>query len=503
MKISFKEWYNSEFDFIETASLDLSRFPVDEIEFEKEDNDDYEDFKPSFDFEEESFDEEYFRSRCEDQHSIDDYDLNDYSYGEIFDSVEDDPRFSASSVEKWEAQNPKPQISSFRSEEEYESALSSWEEDKDEIESEYENAVEEWEEENEKAKESAIESAHEAMRADIDSCIENSEERWKEEQEERKREYESSIEDEKADFYSKIPPFGKYFYNFKINDSNYKVEIERSSTYYKGEKLYGVFDVFFEGPRKYSLTRDTSPQQAREVYSRLIASVIKFIKEEESTGHPVNGFSFSAHSPEMEIIYDLFYKNYLYPSGFIRSKINGAEFYLKRDYIKTSLNKLNQNDKKEFLKGIISSKLEKKKTIEKVKNYKIIGRENLLFFEQNKNKFLYFKDSSSANIYLCFLLQPFVSDFSVEEPFPVNKIKCLYVKGLYLNPILLMKSDFVQKQIEKEDFVKFVQAALKDDEFYRIYNSPDFKKYNALFYKDNVPKTFEKPSIEKVYYNNQ
>ncbi|MEI8270769.1 MAG: hypothetical protein WCG45_05360, partial [bacterium] len=59
MKISFKDWVETNYDFFFLeAPVDLSRFPVDKIQFKKYDNDDEDGFIPS-EFEEEDFDEDY------------------------------------------------------------------------------------------------------------------------------------------------------------------------------------------------------------------------------------------------------------------------------------------------------------------------------------------------------------------------------------------------------------------------------------------------------------
>jgi hypothetical protein len=488
MKISFKEWAlaNYDFFFLE-APLDLSRFPTDKIEFDKDDNDDDEGFVPD-EFEEEDFDEDYARNRCEDAHSINDYDLNDYSYGEIFDSIEDDPNFKAESPEEWEENNPEPKPEDFDSEEEYKSATETWQSERDDIESDYESAVEDWEEENDRTRENAEESAEEARQRDIEECVNDSRENWDEEQDNRREEHRDKVEQDREDFLSKLPPYKSYNHKFGLNGKKYKVEIDRNTDYYQDQKLVGVFDVFFEKENDkdsgYSLERNSSPQHAREVYSILIATLIKFVQEEESTGHPVNGFHFSASEPEMEIVYDLFYKNYLIPSGFIRVKIEGNDFYLKKDYIREKSKNLKTPEKMNLLRGIVDSNRSKKQLIQNVRNFKLLSRENALFFPQIKNKILYFKDFNEQ-ILLCY-----VEDLSYgnenmvknsnASSITINKIKVLYERDGQIHPALLMKSDFVQKQVDKNDFVNFFQALIKSQYFHQVQGA-DFKKYYNLF----------------------
>ncbi|RTK96675.1 MAG: hypothetical protein EKK64_03560 [Neisseriaceae bacterium] len=481
MKISFKDWVETNYDFFFLeAPVDLSRFPVDKIQFKKYDNDDEDGFIPS-EFEEEDFDEDYARNRCEDSYPMDDYDLNDYSYGEIFDSIEDDPNFKTQSAEEWEEENPKPERSAYDSEIEYDAAIEAWQEERDDVESDYESAVEDWHEENDRTREAAEESASEARQRDIEDCVENSRESWESEQENRRAEHEKEIENEKEEFRSSLPPYGSYEYEFKLNQRKYKVEIDRNTDYFKGERLIGVFDVFFEGPSTYNLTRDSSPQHAREVYSNLIASIIKFIEEEEKTGHPVNGFQFNASEPDMEIIYDLFYKNYLSKAGFVRTQIISHDFYLKKDYVREMLKRLRDFEKKDFFKGIVSSNRDKKQLIQGVRDSKSLGRENALFFQQNKNKFLYFKNPGDGTLRLGFLYSLELGSATEKNTTSINKIKVFYVNNNLLVPTLCMKSDFVQKPLNSIDFINFYKIALHNSNFYEIYQSQDFKKYYNIF----------------------
>lgn len=133
---------------------------------------------------------------------------------------------------------------------------------------------------------------------------------------------------------------------------------------YDGEKQVEVYDISFEGPNGYALTKKNSG--AGTIYTHLLGSVVKIVNQLKADGNQINGFHFFPSDPAMVLIYKKFYEEYLKPAGFLQ--VSGR-VYLSKDYIKSIAQEVPSVYKK-----ILSANRDTKKKAEQVRLDKIEKR---------------------------------------------------------------------------------------------------------------------------------
>lgn len=262
-------------------------FPHQYLEFQNlEDiNTDHIDFKHN------EFDEERATQECEDS-----YETNYDDFENIYESPEDDPDFSAISIDQWMLKNPRPKIEEFDSEEQWQAAVEEWEEEAAEVEEEYDAEIAAWEQEMQE-REKRNDEQDSFYRADyIKSCLKEKREEWQEEN--------SDID-----------------YEFNVNGQTFNVYFQNDKETVGMTTVPNVWDVSFTGPDGYSLTYNISGAAA--VYSQVIAAIKKLSETEV-----VNGITFSAADRNMLLVYHRFVKKYLMdqftmirPGVFIKNEI--------------------------------------------------------------------------------------------------------------------------------------------------------------------------------------
>lgn len=287
MLFSFKNWLQSEeshdicyfWEMVDLKSADTSH-----INFTKITNE---------------FDENAAQSDCEDEveHYFDESEFTQ----DIYDDYTDDPNFSTINAEEWEEGNPPPERSDFENDEEFESAMNQWQDDKEAANDEFESAVANWEEEQKELREKLDEKISDAKHQEVLNCIEN-----------KRENHDSDSEEE------------EYHYNFKVENKDYRLTIEKEKIIWMRNHLDNIYIIYFTGPKGFKTTQE-SGTLANKIYSELILGLKKFIEEND-----VDGLEFSAYEPQMVLMYNRFYNTFM-KEKFIRVS---STLYLKKDLVR-------------------------------------------------------------------------------------------------------------------------------------------------------------------------
>jgi hypothetical protein len=343
MKIFFKNWLMNE------ISRNLEELPLNKINLNKLN-------KPRF--EEEYFDEEEALESCIRKYNLKYYDPHEY--GKFFDNIEEDRNFSGVHVRDWEDDNHKPEEDDFDTKEEFDEALEAWEEERKEIIQDYYSYLEDWEEENKRNYNKAIELAEEEREFEIKYCLRKKREAHEEEQRERRERHEREKAEEGYD-----SEFDYQGQNFKVEIIKKQFNLPVHDSFHK-IPLKNIYEINFLGPKDYKTTNLNSVGAASQIYAHLIASIVKMVQREKEEGNQINGFYFSASESKMIPIYNMFYRNYLQPQGYL--KID--DFYLNESYFEEIIKDLGTEEKEEVLNKIAYITQQDKSNLQKSKMFK-------------------------------------------------------------------------------------------------------------------------------------
>jgi len=254
-------------------------------------------------FEEEEFDFDDATKSCENYYQMDHLSSNDF-----------------------EGDDPKPEIEDYDTQEEFEDAMDQWQSDIEEKKQEY-------------------------LQEQIDDCVSEKKTDHDNRQETLRRNHEKSQTQ-------------GYLAQFNAAGQDFEVHIEQENYSYLNFK--DIYNISFIGPDHHSTTKRNSSGQALEIYSHLIASIVKMAQLEKSKGNTINGFSFSAYDPEMIPVYNMFYNNYLRPQGYIKM----GSLYLNKNYLRDKMSHMKDEEKKYILSKMITQKRDDRDYLKNIKNKK-------------------------------------------------------------------------------------------------------------------------------------
>jgi hypothetical protein len=362
--LNFSEWLSNNGEIFWEGLRSASQLPLDKIKLKK---------RPSGvdEFEGEEFDHDNAYENCMD--AGDDISYEDVYDEPIYDEPDEDPDFEYINGEEWEKENPKPEREESSSDEEYEGAVANWEEELESAQSDYDSAVQDWRDKMDGRREEMEEAIRKARDEAIDACVQ-----------EKMSDHESEQEERRIAHEEENPPdsHGGYEAKFEIKDNEYKVSIEPSGINFHGKQLKNVYEIYFEGPNGYSLTKNNDTKTALEIYNHLLASVTKMNQEEERSGSKVNGFNFSAADPAMSLMYQRFYTDYLRPADFLRVS---TTLYLTRSYIREIIKTLPSSYKKEALMSILQTQRDNVIVLKNIRKEKELKRKVQLFLSKLVN----------------------------------------------------------------------------------------------------------------------
>lgn len=181
---------------------------------------------------------------------------------------------------------------------------------------------------------------------------------------------------------------GDYFTTFQINNQDFRVDFASTT-----DNVYGkIYEISFKGPNEHSLT-GTAGTTANVIYTQLLLSVKKLMETV-----PVMGFSFIPAASAMRMVYQRFFEQFL-KKDFMQV---GHDTYIKKDKIREVL--AQQNNKKEFLKDIMSGRRYSRKKLQSAKEQKKYKK----YLEKQINTFFnidYYSAFAEDTQKICFLLK--------------------------------------------------------------------------------------------------
>jgi hypothetical protein len=318
--MNFKEWLSDNGDLFWEA-LDPSKMDVSKIHLE-----------PMVD----EFDEDDAQRECErDARYFDD---SEY-YSGVYDNWEDDPDFEAPiTVDSWEDDNPEPEKEDFETDEEFNDALKTWQDERDKVDAAFEEAIQDWERDMRSRRSDAEEAAETARQEEIDNCVE-----------EKRREY--------------LDVDHGFKHTFSHDGQDFEVTFQKEPRSYNGKYLDNVFSVMFQGPEGYSTT-GMAGTKATAIYGKLIGAVKKLIDTQD-----VEALTFTPAEPAMRIMYERFYQSFL-KKEFVRV---ASDFYVRRDIVK------------DFIKGIPAGSQKRQDLYDTAKKAHVEAKSNVAAAELLKS----------------------------------------------------------------------------------------------------------------------
>lgn len=172
---------------------------------------------------------------------------------------------------------------------------------------------------------------------------------------------------------------GSYDVNFDYKGDSFTIDINQTSEPWGGTEIEDIYSVVFSGPSGVRLAKKYSLQEANEIYNYLIAALFKLDK----TIPNLKGFEFFGTSSEQDIMYDMLYKRYLKPNGFIRF----GSMYIKKPYLEKLIAK--HQDGSDVAKDEIEeTERQWLKHIDFSRQRKNIARAKMFLMDKLKNKFV-------------------------------------------------------------------------------------------------------------------
>lgn len=286
--MQFKEWfYLMEYG-------EILKEPLDKVHFEPGNY----------------FDEKEAREECEEEK----FDTS-YYYRDIYDDYRDDPDFEGHDPNEWYQENPEPKFKNYShledGEEEYQSALKDWNDERDDVEARFESAVERWEKKMQVLRDEAEETALNAKEAAVEKCVEN---KRKDHQKEE---------------------FDGYHSAFEVGGNQFGVTFERLPKTFEGKTVENIYNVIFTGPESTNTTK--RGRDMHTIYKNLLLAVRKLIETNN-----VEGLIFTPAEPAMGLVYHKFYKQFLIKQFLMV----GNSIYLRKDVIRDLMSGVSDDKKR-------------------------------------------------------------------------------------------------------------------------------------------------------------
>lgn len=219
------------------------------------------------------------------------------------------------------------------------------------------------------------------------------------------------VEEVEREHREKTPNKG-YKYNFNIEGKNYIATFYRVSEEdqrkdgsfskiipYIGT-IPGTFNIEFEGPDGYSLTKREGGG-ATKVYTQLLLGAKKLLDSEK-----VNALYFSPADSAMALMYKKFYDQFL-ANDFIQP---GKNIYIRKSYLKEKLKSLPDERKQAIYNMILRGNRDIRSNLKNIQQQKITNRNIIMNAKQQIGKIVGYKYSAS-NIVPIYVLGASSSDY--------------------------------------------------------------------------------------------